>query len=173
MVVLGGGKFGDGALTGSMGYVFNYSVHTSAQKKARYKQVIESDGKITHGEARYWSHHGGGAPLNADLSKIDLSQISASEFASPNNPSGIGNTTSIQTLFRSNDGYVYGNIILKLHPNNVVTAPLGYDEYNFEMHYPLLDSLVRNAATLGGRIINFGEGDKFKIMLHGSGKIGP
>ncbi len=98
--------------------------------------------------------------------------MSASEFATPNNPSGIGNTKSIQTLFRSDDGYVYGNITLKLGENNVVTAPLGYDEYNFEMHHPLLDSPVRNISTVGGRIFNFGEGEPYKIMLNGSGNIG-
>ena len=102
-----------------------------------------------------------------DLSKIDLSQISASEFKG-----GVGTVAVIDTLYRSKDGFVYGKLTLRLHENNIVTSSPGFDEYDFEMHYPFLNNIKRNVATLIGRVVNYGEGQAFNINLHGEGRIG-
>ena len=45
-------------------------------------------------------------------------------------------------------------------------------EYDFEMHYPFLNNIKRNVATLIGRVVNYGEGQAFNINLHGEGRIG-
>ena len=171
-----GGDGLQGALNAAIVHLYNECVHgkgcqsITGEQRSRYKEVIESDGKVSLSEARYWSHHGGGETLNADLSKIDLSQVSPSEFATPKKPSGIGNTRSINILWRSDDGRVYGNITLTLYENNIVTAE--YDKYDFGMHYPFFSNAKRNLATIAGQVVNFGEGDTFRILLHGEGVIG-
>ena len=83
----------------------------------------------------------------------------------------VGKSKSINTLFKSKDGLVYGSLLLKLGPNNTVTEKSGSDDYNFEMH-DWLDEPMRNVYTIIGRVVNFGEGDAYKIYFYGEGQLG-
>ena len=166
---LGGGKFSNGAVTAAFGYIYNRAAHPKKPPKLR----PDADGYIEWGEANEWYRAGSGQPLDADLSKIDLSEVSASEFK------GIGTELYVRLdgkHFSSlNDAVVYGSFRLKLGPNNTVTSD--FDTYDFDIK-PWSSSrlIVRNIATIGGRYLA-GGGKKlpqpFRIEFYGSGKISP
>ncbi|MBE8726416.1 hypothetical protein [Flavobacterium hungaricum] len=135
-------------------------------------------------EANYWYRNGHGEPLYADLSKIDLSFVSASDFKK------VGEVKTFQSLFKSEDGFVYGNITLKYEGGTRVTVSKGYyDTYNFETHGNRSTSpsvfrrigqntsrAFRNFATVGGRMLadRFPmrlNNQEFNIYFYGVGKI--
>ena len=129
----------------------------------------DSDGYITFVEALNWWKTGGGADVTADLGKLDLSKISASDFVDGNTRAF--NLASPRYFSNVNDALVYGNVTLTLGKNNSVTARP--DRYDFDMHHPLFSrrNSVRNFETAGARIIH-GRGTAFNIILTGTGKIG-
>ena len=130
----------------------------------------DADGKITLAEANFWYRNGNGEALYADLSQIDLDFIKASDF------SGVGDTKTFQTLFKSEDGFTYGNINLRYDGGTTVSVIKNYhDTYNFENHGNrsrnpnILDRIgenssraFRNFATVGGRML----ADRFPMNLH-------
>ncbi|WP_177181282.1 DUF6443 domain-containing protein [Parapedobacter koreensis] len=126
------------------------------------------DGHLTLAEANEWFRTGNGQPLYVSLDKLDLSGINVEKFR------GVGSVETFNLLLNSNsvnDGLVYGNIALKLYPNNRVRAYA--DEYDFRMHSwsnPL--NWPRNAETIiGGRVA--GVGTPYNINLTGSKWIRP
>jgi len=125
------------------------------------------DGYLTLKEANYWYRNGNGQSLTVDLNKIDLSGIHTEDF-----PDGVGSTKSFNLLIHSgsyNDGMVYGNITLKLYPNNMVRAfP---DVYDFDMH-PWINPLnwPRNVETIFGSWLA-GDGNPYTINFRGSAYI--
>ena len=145
------------------------------------KDRPDYDGKITLSEANDWYRNGHSEPLFADLSKIDLKFISSSQFE------GVGDKQGIQTLTKSDDGLVYGNITLKYEGGNSVSSQ--FDTYNFERHNnrstaPTAGQRIkdnakrgfRNAATVAGRMLadrnpfNL-HNSEFNIYFYGKGKI--
>lgn len=148
------------------------------------KNRPDADGKITLGEANNWYRNGNGKPLFADLSKVDLAFVSASDFK------GVGDVRTFQSLFKSDDGFIYGNITLKYEGGTRVSVTKGYhDTYNFERHNtrstnPNISGRIkenslrafRNFATFGGRMLadrfpmNL-HNQEFKIHFYGYGKI--
>lgn len=91
---------------------------------ASLKDRPDYDGRVTLDEANKWYREGSGGPLFVDLSKIDLSAISQSDFKKA------GKVNYFQTLFNSEDGPVYGNIGLKLENGR---ARGDYDTYDFDI----------------------------------------
>jgi hypothetical protein len=132
-------------------------------------------GYLTFQEATNWYRNGNGGALNVDLSKISLTGVYVSDFQ------GVGSKISVNLLMKVspldmmlndkawNDAKVYGNITLKLYPNNEVRAY--QDEYNFEMHpwgNPL--NWIRNAETWVGSSVA-GDGQSYKININGGAFI--
>ena len=127
------------------------------EHKGGLKNRPDWDGKITLSEANDWYRNKGPEPLFADLSKVDLDFVSSENFKT------VGDIQSVQTLYNSRDGKVYGQITLKYEGNNRVSSTI--DEYNFEMHTKGSQAknnttriksnakrMVRNMATFGGSI---------------------
>jgi hypothetical protein len=144
----------------------------------------DADGKVTLGEENDWYRNGNGEPLFADLSKVDLAFVSASDFK------GVGDVKTFQSLFKSDDGFTYDNITLKQEGGTRVSVTKGYyDTYNFERHNtrsanPNISGRIkenalrgfRDFATAGSRMV----ADRFlfnlynteyKIYFYGYGKI--
>ena len=144
------------------------------------------DGKITLSEANKWyrsgpvDNEGNRLPLFADLSLVDLKFVSKKDF------SKVGEKKSVQTFGNSEDGKVYGQIVLTYMGDNAVKS--SFDIYNFEMHYtpsndPNLTSrmksnfkrVLRNMATFAGRVYAdqsmVDSKGEFKIHFYGTGSI--
>ena len=133
------------------------------------KPKPDADGYLTYSEANNWYKNGKGEALTVDLNKIDLSNIHTTDF-----PNGVGSTCVFNLLTTSpsiNDGLVYGNITLKLYPNNTVRAYS--DKYDFDMKSwknPL--HWVRNVETMIGRAVA-GHRTPYTINFRGDAKITP
>ncbi len=70
--------------------------------------------------------------LNADINKLNLSKVRASDF-----PGGVGsriavNLASIRFYTNKDQALVYGNITLELMENNTVFVPF-QDKYDFDL----------------------------------------
>jgi hypothetical protein len=137
----------------------------------------DSDGKLEFIEAYIWWKYGDGEPLTVDLSEIDLSRISSSDF-----PSGVGDIRYFNLLQNKynklDDGLVYGTITLKYLGNNQVEI-VGNDTYNFEIHKIQNVKNLKNVSRESLRNIEtmialgiHGTGKPFKIYFRGKGKIG-
>jgi RHS repeat-associated protein len=136
------------------------------EKKANAGGRPDADGALTFSETYNWWKNGGGQPLKADLSKIDLSSITPNQF-----PGGVGSTQSFNLLFRGNasSGLVYGSITLKLYPNNTVRA--FNDRYDFDFKpWNSLGNIVRNIENAIGKGVH-GSGTPFPIIFYGTGTI--
>jgi RHS repeat-associated protein len=128
------------------------------------------DGQLTLDEANEHFRNGNGSALFVDMAKIDISGISTEDFNGK-----IGSKEAFN-LFTGNsnssdDIRVYGNITLRLYPENRVKA--FQDTYNFEMHNvynPL--NWPRNLLTVIGREYA-GPGTPFPINITGSKWIKP
>ncbi len=147
-------------------YLKNQPEYLASTEHINYKNKRpDADGYISLSEANYWYRNGNGEPLYADLSKIDLSFIRASDFQSDRK------ITYFQTLFSSNDGRVYGNIGLSLVNGRAVG---NYDRYDFDIkrytnkttQIPL-SLIIRNAATQIGNWFA-GNGTPYNIYFYGS-----
>jgi RHS repeat-associated protein len=150
-----GGTFLEGAISAGLVHELNFQLHRGSRP--------DNDGHITVEEANEWYKNGNGRTLNADLSKVDLSFLTAADF--DNKP---GTSKFIQTLWSSKDGRVYGNIRLTYKGNNRVSCD--FDRYDFEMHpWGSPKNWVRNFATMYG---DPGKGKGFIIKFKGTGIIG-
>lgn len=109
------------------------------------------DGYITFQEANEWYRRGNGKPLYADLSKINLSKISAREFSIIEDYK-VFNLLSPKYLSSLNDALVYGNITLTLNESNFVTATYGYDIYNFDIKPWKISTFFRNIEAIVGKL---------------------
>lgn len=127
------------------------------------------DGQLTLDEANDWYRNGNGGALFVDIKKIDFTGISTEDF------SGVGSKEAFN-LFSGNsnsldDIRVYGNLTLKLYPDNMVRAYA--DTYDFEMHNsynPL--NWPRNLLTVIGKEYA-GEGTPYNINITGQKWIKP
>ncbi|WP_157579902.1 hypothetical protein [Teredinibacter turnerae] len=123
----------------------------AARLRERQHQALlkgAQDGHITLAEANAWRAEGSGNPLTADLSRIDLSQVSASEF-----PNGVGSTESIDLFLRSADGNVYGHINLTLiSPTEVIAQTPDVCDFFYGRNNNSLANVAANAANLVGEI---------------------
>ena len=170
---LSGGDFANGAMTATFQTLYNRQAHggrNSCAERLRNKRHQEllkgaQDGHITLSEANAWRAEGTGQSLSADLSKIDLSQVSASEF-----PNGIGSTETIDTFLRSEDGWVYGKIDLTLvSANEVVSAKP--DTYDFFAGRPnnSIENTGANLANMVGGVMRIHlvsqEGRRMTLIL--------
>jgi RHS repeat-associated protein len=152
---LTGGNFIEGAVSAGLVHELNQQMHKGSRP--------DNDGHITLDEANDWYRKGNGQALNADLSKVDLSFLTAADF--DNKP---GTSKYIQTLWGSKDGRIYGNIRLTYEGNNRVSST--FDVYDFEMHsWKGPKNWVRNFATMFG---DPGQGKGFRINFYNKGTIG-
>ncbi|MFC5283652.1 RHS repeat-associated core domain-containing protein [Pedobacter alpinus] len=124
----------------------------------------DADGYITLSEANEWYRKGNGNSLYADLGKIDLAFIKESDFR------GKG-VNYFQTLFKSKDGRVYGNIGLKLLNGALFGS---YDYYDFDIKPYTKNTkqtpfslIVRNFGTGVGSWLA-GKGIPYYIYFYGS-----
>ncbi|MCL1676504.1 RHS repeat-associated core domain-containing protein [Elizabethkingia meningoseptica] len=156
--VLGGGNFWMGAAQGAIVVAFNHlGRHISTPK-----WDLNGDGKLSLNEANYWYRNGNGKAITVDASKVDLNFVDPSSLSSEE-------FTSVQTLTKSKDGRVYGQINLKLVGDGSNKVIIARDEYNFEMHG--LKPTFRNAATIVGGVYA-GIGKSFYINFSGYGVVG-
>lgn len=135
---------------------------------AGLKDRPDYDGHVTLDEANKWYREGNAKPLYVDLAKIDLSSFKQSDFKEN------GQITYLQTLFKSSDGRVYGNIGLKLQNGR---AKGNFDVYDFDIKRYEPNSkvtpaelIIRNAAT-GIGLWKAGEGRGYMIYFNGSAPI--
>ena len=128
------------------------------KSRIRLKEKILEDGKLSLKEANQWYRKGGGETLEVDASKVDLNFLNSDDFT-------IGKTKPVQTLGRSRDGLVYGNITITYEGNNQFS--IKPDFYNFEMHSGGgFKTWFRNVATRVGSW-NAGKGTSYKIIFNG------
>jgi len=121
------------------------------------------DGKISLSEANEWYRNGDGKSITLEASKVDLNFIDTKDWVK-------GSVYTVQTLFRSEQGRVLGNIRVEYLGNNQVR--ILSDTYNFEQHGSYLSSPIRNPANTVGRWVA-GEGNQFKINFSGINTIKP
>ncbi len=170
--MIGGGKFSNGAVTGAFTMWFNHlnSGEGHPDQSGGDKKYKNGDGIITYDEA-YWTFRLGEGKIDlfADLSKLDLSKIKASDF-----PGGVGsdmsfNFASEKYFTHAEQALVYGNITLRLLDNNMVVGHS--DTYDFDIRFTE-DSFMRDVLTLAGHMYN-GLGTPFQIHFRGSAYIQP
>ena len=157
---LAGGKFWDGFRNGAISAGLNHAAHSLQQvNPARLKRKILADGRLTFREARKWWKYGGGESLTVDGSKIDLDFIKPSDWT-------LKQQKSVQTLLKSRDGLVYGNLDLTYEGNNKFSFTQGGDRFDFNMHSGPNASIFRNFATRIGSVV-VGQGTPYWINIQG------
>ncbi|MFL0062719.1 hypothetical protein R5O20_08545 [Tenacibaculum maritimum] len=161
-----GGKFWDGFRNGAISSALNHVAHMVKDvDPEKIKKRILKDGKLTREEANKWFKYGNGEPLTVDASKIDLDFVRPEMLIK-------GKYISVQTLYASKDGGVYGHLSLKMIDNNSVI--IGRDNYGFEMHkykggfFSRVKTFFRNQFT---RLGNPGAGKPFDIFFNKYGNI--
>ncbi len=146
----------------------NNAITTFTQSYINLPFRPDWDGYLTLAEANDWFRTGNGEPLFVSLDKLDLSGIHSEDFIS------VGSKETFNLLLNSNtlnDGLVYGNIVLKLYPNNFVRAYA--DVYDFDMKSwwnPL--NWGRNVETIFGEK-HAGQGTGYEINLVGPKWVSP
>ena len=163
---LAGGKFWDGFRNGAISAGLNHAAHSLQQvNPARLKRKILADGRLTLREANKWYRHGRGEALTVDASKIDL------DFINPNDYIEGGKFKPVQTLYKSKDGLVYGNVKIKRIQG--AEFKIDTDNYGFEMHKgSSFGTFARNMFTkIGGFIA--GQGINYDIHFRGSNFVNP
>jgi len=149
-----------------------------------YNSVLDSiygapengDGVLSLAEAGYHYRHGGGAPISVDLSRVNLSNLTESDFP------GIGYKVSGLRPAVGEDLLVYEHFDMRLVTPTSVYAT--HDEYDFR-YWPLRynwgsisgisdDAYAagRNIGTFAGHVVA-GYGDPFFIKFYGYGQLGP
>ncbi|WP_347989706.1 hypothetical protein [Methylomonas sp. AM2-LC] len=122
-------------------------------------------GQLTLSAANQHWQDGNGAPLNIDISTLDLSnvQLPANSLyrAQPNFDGS--------SFSSANDAFVYGTVTLYPGPNNTVVG--GYDTYNFDYKDWSLSTAPRNISTFFAKVIA-GNGTPYKINFTGTGQVG-
>lgn len=147
-------------------YLESQPEYWASTDQVQYKNARpDADGYLTLKEANYWYRNGNGEPLYADLGKIDLAFIKSSDFLPDEK------ITYFQTLFKSKDGRVYGNLGLKLINGNIFGS---HDIYNFDIKpytkqtkQTPLSLIVRNFGTGIGSWVA-GKGTPYYIYFYGS-----
>ena len=143
---------------------------TASNQVEEVRNFENGDGYITYEEA-YWTFKlsEGKVDLFADINKLDLSKIKASDF-----PGGVGsdqvfNLASKYYFTSFEQALVYGNITLRLLPGNMVIAHS--DTYNFDIkNQP--GTFWRDVFTGIGYMYN-GYGKPFQIHFTGIAQINP
>ncbi len=132
--------------------------HTGDFFLKNLKKRILKDGMLTLREANKWYRYGNGESLTVDASKVDL------DFVNPDDYSKI-KFEGVQTLGRSRDGLVYGEVSVKNLGNGQLEIKA--DRYDFEMHEgSSFKTKFRNFATKIGAL-NAGKGTPYKIYFKG------
>lgn len=165
-------KAGIDVIMGGVGFL---GMLNSAQSGGGMQQQAtkweNGDGYITIEEAvNTWRYGQGKQNLNADITKLDLSKVHASDF-----PKGVGSRIAVNfagTKYYTNaaQAVVYGNITLQLMENNKVLVPF-QDKYDFDIR-GRKGSLKRDILTAWGNIYN-GFGTPFYITIYGTATIKP
>ena len=184
-----GGNFLEGAAIGLVVTALNHDLHEALdpdptqQQELNEKKVktvvlenkvwdLDGDGRLSLNEANRLTKILPNKPnvkytINIDLNKLDLSNLYSEDFWG-----GVNSVKTVNLLFASNrlnDGLVFGNIRLRLYPDNMVKA-FG-DKYDFDMKSwwnPL--NWVRNFETIIGSFYA-GNGTPFYINLNGFSQI--
>lgn len=124
---------------------------------------LNGDGRISLNEANNWYRNGNGQAITLDASKIDLDFVDTTKWKK-------GETYQIQTLTKSSEGRVLGQITVKYLGSNRVS--IFTDTYNFEQHGNYFDNTFRNVANSIGRWVA-GKGRQYNINFKGINKINP
>lgn len=128
------------------------------------KSRIESDGRLTLGEANKWYRNGRGIPLNIDASKVDVDFLNSENWS-------VGMIDQRQLLMNSKSGTVYGQLTFKYLGSN--KFKVFNDHYDFKLHRGSLDMslsqsfklMFRNAATNVGHALA-GKGTPYDINFY-------
>ncbi len=115
---------------------------------------LDGNGIMSVKEANNWYRIGDGMTVNVNAESVDL------HFVNPNKWK-IGDIRSIQTLYKSRTGRVFGNLTLEYKGNN--QFKIFTDNYGFEMHQ---GRALRNLATILGKSYA-GFGRAFDIQFIG------
>jgi hypothetical protein len=127
------------------------------------------DGYITVQEAiNTWQYGAGKQNLYANINKLNLSKVHASDFSG-----GVGSRLRVNFAGRKyytnpTQAIVYGSITLQLMENNFVFAPF-QDKYDFDIK-ATSKSIERDFLTAWGNMYN-GFGTPFYIGIYGTTKI--
>ena len=131
------------------------------------------DGYLDFGEAVHWWQYGKGQELYVDLSLLDLSSVSVSDFNNPDfykwgKPGRYINFQSNKYRTVTEQGLVYGNIgLIYFGGRNVMALP---DKYDFDLHLTK-GSFKRDLLTMLG-LYYHGWGTSYWIHFYNWGKIG-
>ncbi|MCE7043816.1 hypothetical protein LZG71_25725 [Dyadobacter sp. CY312] len=163
---LAGGDFWRGAATAGIVAGFNHAAHSlEDMASTRLQKRILADGRLTIGEANEWYRKGGGRDLILDASKLDLGWV--------NDQGWVDGVKIVQTLYKSGDGLVHGQMTMRRIDGQHATIDRG--EYNFEQIGKYTDNFFRNTFTKIGlaAATNFGalSGKSYWIYYQGRALI--
>ena len=148
-----------------------YGIYSSEEIISKFIswKYEDGDGYITYNEA-YWNYRLGNGEIDlfADINKLDLSKIKASDFKG-----GVGSDMAFNfagDYFTNMDqALVYGNLTLRLLSNNRVIAHS--DVYDFNLMFNE-GTFRRDVLTIAGHMYN-GPGTPFNIHFYGIARIQP
>jgi RHS repeat-associated protein len=142
------------------------NIHFVRRKHINFESEVSGSagGGLSWSQAKAHYQFGGGTPVNVDLSSIDLSRVSLSDF----NSRGLATIRLDTKHFSStNDALVHGTITLQLTGANTAKIALNSGRdfpqlkgqpagmYNFEMQsWGSAVNWIRNPATFLGGLIN-------------------
>jgi hypothetical protein len=161
---LTGGDFWRGAATGAtIGLLNHASSSLQEVNPEKLKRIILKDGRLTLREANLWYQHGN-SDLTVEASKIDLDFLYPDEWS-------VGQQSSVQTLFSSRDGRVYGQLTLEYKGG--YKFKIFPDEYDFRMHSGTgFKVWSRNQFTKIGKFFA-GDGNPYWINFDGLNTVTP
>lgn len=123
-------------------------------------------GQLTLWEANKHWREGNGAPLNVDISSLDLTNVKIPAVVP--NKAFLANFDG-KNYSSANDALVYGTVALIPGQNNTVVG--GFDTYDFDIKPWSLATAPRNIATYIASAIA-GEGKPYDIKFTGSAQVG-
>ncbi len=159
--MLGGGKFGNGAMTGAFGYLFNFCKHNGCFNR-----------DFTLADAKENWQTGNGAPIT-DVGANEIN-LGGAGFIATNTP----NVFQVNLSPTTSSYYVYGTVTGVLDANgNMTFRP---DTYNFDIKNPALGQnigergriVVRDVGTFAAGVYN-GNGTSYQIYFSGSQALPP
>lgn len=153
---LSGGDFASGFFQGAIVSGLNHISHNLASGPP---WDVNGDGRLSLEEANRWWRIGKGKAITVSAAKVNLKFLRRMEFAD-------GESRYVQTLHKSVDGLVYGNIeVTHIKGGGFRISP---DTYDFNTHAGYSPSTVfRNVANWLGRNLA-GSGTPYKINFVGT-----
>lgn len=154
--VVAGGNFVQGALQGAITSGLNHAAHNLFASDPPWDS--NGDGRLSLSEANAWFRNGNGETITVPAGGVNLRFLRNADWE-------VGQSGYVQTLYRSSDGLIFGNIrVTYKGSGNFSLSP---DVYDFDMHsWTSPRSIPRNIFTMIGSSVA-GSGTPYRINFTG------